>query len=220
MTAISVVTLAGLLVGLTGTALAADNRVAYFGDPATDPDGHGVLAVSPVTAGGVFTFDVLARNTDNQSLTHAFIGLGSGVTARDGWDNQAKPSLPPGSQILSATADGVACPITANRDGATCDIGKLASGDESFASFIVQAPAHPTSSWVYASLRVAENNPNRGSNNNSFFADSALNIGPTNSDNNSTFRLANQALTLGTAGQTTAPASARSSRRTFAAARR
>ncbi len=79
-------------------------------------------------------------------------------------------------------------------------LGSSSSGAEVVATFIVQAPSSPTSSWVYASLRVAENNPQRGSNNNSFFADSAINIGATTSDSNSTYKLSNQALNLTTKG--------------------
>ncbi len=97
-----------------------------------------------------------------------------------------------------------ACTITANKDGANCDVGTMVKGTDVVATFAVEVPSAGPS-HVYASLRVAENNPNRGDNNNSFFADSDVTVGQTNSDSNSTFKLSNQALKLGTKGQSAVP---------------
>lgn len=197
MTAISVITLAGLLIGLTGTAFAADNRFAYFGDPNGNADT--VLDVSPVTAGNVFTIDVRAENLANNSLTHAIVAVGNRVTDRPNWDEAAMPSLPADYTVLGASASAGSCSFDAA--GASCDLGTLVKGTPRFVTFIVRAGAEGTP-HIWASLRVAENQPNRGDNNNSFFADFDLVVGPTNSDSNTTFKLGNEALTLDTTNQT------------------
>lgn len=195
MTAISVITLAGLLIGLTGTALAADNRIAYFGHPTVGENSNGVLDVSAVTAGNVFTIDVRAENLGNNSLTHSIVALGNRVTDRPDWDEIAQPSLPAGYTVLGASATAGTCSFDAA--GASCDLGTLVTGTPRNVTFIVQAGAAGTP-HIWASLRVAENQPNQGDNNNSFFADWDLVVGPTNSDNNSTFKLPGQALHLST----------------------
>ena len=195
-----------LLLGVlgAGVASAADNRVVYFGDPATateDPSGNRVINVSPFTANGVFTFDVLARNDGNQNLTHVIIGVGSGAAARAGWDTASKPSLPPGATVIGATLDGAACTIAADRSGATCQTGSLGRNDEITATFVVQAGSYTGPSWAYATLRVAENVNDVGANTNSFFADdSDLLILPTNSNGYGTYQQAGEALTATTKG--------------------
>jgi hypothetical protein len=199
MTAISVITLAGLLLGLTGTALAADNRIAYFGDPSGTEAGKGVLDVSAVTAGNVFTIDVRAENLRNNSLTHSIVAVGNRVTERPDWDETAMPSLPADYTVLGASATAGTCSFDAA--GASCDVGTLVKGTPRFVTFFVQAGA-AGEPHIWASLRVAENQPNQGDNNNSFFADSDLVVGATDSDNESTYKRLGELMTLSTKDNT------------------
>jgi hypothetical protein len=196
MAGISALTLAGLLIGLTGTALAADNRDAYFGHPNGTADN--TLDVSTVTAGNVFTVDVQANSRVNQSLTHSVVGIGSQATARP-TDQTTDPSLPADYTVLDASADVGTCAVTGDGKGASCDIGTLIKNNPVDVRFIVRAGA-AGSPHIWASLRVAENNPDRGDNNNSFFADANFVVGATTSDANSTFKLSNQKLELSTKG--------------------
>jgi hypothetical protein len=162
----------------------------YFGDPASSPNGAGQLVVTPVTTGGVYVFDVLARNDGNQNLTHAELGFGSGAAA---WSDApgGSPSLPgvgDGAKILSVTVSGGTCaPSTLSDFGYTCALGSLSSGKAVTATFVVQAPDSPIESFVWASFKVAENVPDQGANRNTFFAASALTIDPTSSDASSTY---------------------------------
>ena len=57
---------------------------------------------------------------------------------------------------------------------------------------------------TYASFKVAENVPDQGANRNTFFADASLDIGPTNSNSNATYKLAGdeEGFSLSTGGQT------------------
>ena len=199
----SIVLIVGLLASMAGTTLGADTRDVYFGDPADTTTGNGALVVTPVTAGGVFTFDVLALNRGSQTLTHGELALGSVVAARPGWDVVATPSLPAGAEILDATLDGAACSFDA--DGARCDVGSLAGGAEVTASFVVRAPATAGASWVWTTFKVAETPNDQGSNTNTFYADSALDIGPTNSNSLSTYLLEDEQLRLSTADVTSVP---------------
>ena len=194
MTAISVITLAGLLIGLTGTAFAADNRDAYFGHPNGLNDNS--LDVSTVTAGNVFTVDVRAMSRVNQSLTHSVAAIGDQATARPA-DETTDPSLPDDYTVIGASATAGTCSFTAS--GASCDLGTLIKNVPVDVRFIVRAGA-AGSPHIWASLRVAENNPDRGDNNNSFFADANLVVGATTGDANSTFKLSNEPAKLSTKG--------------------
>ena len=201
----------GLLAATTTAALGADTRTVYFGDPA-DPDGAGLIAPTPVTAGGVFTFDVTARNLGNQTLAHATLGLGTGAAARTSADYaggaagpipDGTPSLPPGAEILAASLDGAACAF--DGAGASCAIGNFRNGDAVTATFVVRAPASAVETWIWTTFKVAENVNDQGANQNTFFADAALLIGPTTSNAVSTYLLGNQPLKAGTAGQELVP---------------
>ena len=57
---------------------------------------------------------------------------------------------------------------------------------------------------TYASFKVAENVPDQGANRNTFFADASLNVGPTNSNSNATYKLAGDegGFSLSTEGNT------------------
>lgn len=201
----------GLLAATTTAALGADTRSVYFGDPA-DPDGAGRIAPSPVTAGGVFVFDVTARNLGNQTLTHATLGLGTGAASRTSADYadgaagpipDGTPSLPAGAEILAASLDGSACDF--DGAGASCAVGNFGKGAVVTATFVVRAPASAVESWIWTTFKVAENVNDQGSNRNTFFADAALSIGPTNSNAVSTYLLGNQPLKAGTDGQEPVP---------------
>lgn len=205
----------GLLAGSTGAALGADSRMVYFGDPATENHpggpaaGAGKLVLTPVTTGGVFTFDVIARNTGNQTLTHSVLALGTAAAARtaDDYANSAigsipngTPSLPAAStgvEIISATVVGASCPA-ATPTSFSCAIGNFGSGAVVRATFVVKAPTSALSSWVWASFKVAENVNDQGSNRNTFYADGVLNVAQTTTDLNGTYLLGTQALKLST----------------------
>jgi hypothetical protein len=180
----------------------------YFGDPASSPNGAGQLVVTPVTTGGVYVFDVLARNDGNQNLTHAELGFGSGAAA---WSDApgGSPSLPgvgDGAKILSVTVSGGTCaPSTLSDFGYTCALGSLSSGKAVTATFVVEAPDSPLESFVWASFKVAENVPDQGANRNTFFASSALSVGPTNSNGISTYLPTGSPLALSTDGQPPVP---------------
>jgi hypothetical protein len=193
----------GLLVGMTGTTLGADTRDVYFGDPADLVNGEGRIVTTPVTAGGVFVFDVTARNRGNQTLAHAVLAFGSDVAARPGWDVTAQPSLPAGAAILDASLDGTPCSFDA--DGAACDVGSLGGGGAVTATFIVQAPTSPVATSLWATFKVAESPNDQGDNVNTFYADGDVTVGPTNSNGRSTFLLGNETLKLSTAGLTFVP---------------
>jgi hypothetical protein len=168
----------------------SDNRVVYFGDAATEPDGDGQLVVTPVTTGGAYQFAVTATNNGNQNLTHAQLGFGDAATA---WADApgGAPSLPGignGAEILFVEVAGATCPaVSPGATGYLCDVGSLASGASVTATFTVQAPSVAMDTAVWASFKVAENVPDQGANRNTFFAASALNIDPTSSNASSTY---------------------------------
>jgi hypothetical protein len=186
----------------------SDSRRAYFGD--SSGAGNGLLDPTAVTAGGVFAFEVLARNTGSQTLTHAVLRFGATAIDRTAADYASSaagpipdqtPSLPSGATILSATATGTkACPPASGGTAFTCDLGNFTPADWVQVRFIVQAPAAAVDTWIWASFKVAENVNDQGANRNTFYADAALPIAATNSNGNSTLLTGNQPLRLSTAG--------------------
>jgi hypothetical protein len=164
----------------------SDNRTVYFGDAPKSEDGDGVLVPSIVTAGNTFAFDLFIENEGNQRLTHAEVGYGSQAVARQG----SNPSLPAGASIVSATlinGEG-SCTPTEDHLGALCDLGQFDAGETATAQFVVNAPSVAVIATTYASFKVAENVPDQGANRNTFFADATLDVGPTNSNSNATYK--------------------------------
>ena len=183
------------------------NRIVYFGDPASDPNGDGVLDPTTVTAGGVFRVDVIARNDGGQNLSHAMLAIGDLAAAWAG----APASLPDGAQLVDVEVmhNGLAqdCDFVAPADGFSCEFGNFRSGDEIEASFWIETASDPDADTaVWASFKVAENVPDQGANSNTFFAFAPLAIAQTTSDANSTYKLDDEFLTLST-DVTGAPAS-------------
>lgn len=176
------------------------SRKVYFGDPASEPDGYGRLDLTPFTAGGTFSFDVIARNVGSQNLTHAMLGLG---TAAEAWADApgGEPSLPEGSQIVAATVVGASCPFTAPATGFSCDIGNFPAGASVTATFVVETTAAAEGAQaVWASFKVAENVSDQGANANSFFASQALNVTATSSDAIGTYLRGGNPFKLSTSG--------------------
>jgi hypothetical protein len=174
----------------------SDNRTVYFGDP--DTAANGTLAVTPVSAGGVFTFDVLARNDGSQNLTHAVLAFGD--VAAPWPDGPSANGLPSGATILSATVENATCGAP-SATGFSCEVGSLGAGAWVKATFVVQTPATPLGATdVWASFKVAENVNDQGANRNTFFAHDAIVVAAANSNAHSNFILGGP-LTIATAGQ-------------------
>lgn len=165
----------------------SDNRTVYFGDAPKSEAGEGKLIPSTVTAGNIYEFTLFMENEGAQRLTHAAVGYGSQAVARTGSD----PSLPAGASIISATViNGVgSCSVADLGLGALCDLGQFDSGETATIQMIVNAPSVAVVATTYASFKVAENVPDQGANRNTFFADGTLNVGPTNSNSNATYKL-------------------------------
>jgi hypothetical protein len=185
----------------------SDNRIVYFGDPATDPDGDGVLNPTDVTTGGVYLVSVLGRNDGNQNLTHTTLGIGSGAAP---WPDApgGAASLPAGTTLIGAEVffNGVQQTCSFSAAGMACDLPSLSRGDEVTATFTLQAGNEAVpNGQIWTSLKVAENVNDQGANRNTFFANSPISILPTSSNANGTFKGPDQALALGTAGQPSVP---------------
>ena len=156
------------------------------------------LDPSAVTTGGVFVFDVIARNDDNQTLTHPRLVFGAGTEPGGPTAN----GLPDGATIIGVETTGVAClPATfvSNATSFYCDLPNFKPGDFIAATFTVQAGANAVpNGTLWASFKVAERVSDQGANGNTAFASSPITILPPDSNSNATFKLSGQALTLST----------------------
>ncbi len=159
----------------------SDNRSVYFGDLELVPDSNGLLNVSPATTGKVFAFDVIARNTGGQNLTHAQLAFGD-ATAPNA--NGTVVGLPAGATILDVDTAGVGCEDeTRTTTSYVCDVGSLRPGTWLTARFFVAAGPTPVSDAIIrASFKVAENVNDQGANRNTFFAEDTVNIALTSKD--------------------------------------
>jgi hypothetical protein len=173
----------------------SDNRDVYFGWPAAGADG--LLNPSAVTTDGVFVFSVIARNDDNQTLTHPRLAFGGAAEPGGPTAN----GLPAGASIISAVVSGNTCINGTGEPTAlsfSCDLPNFASGDSVTVTFTIQAGPDPVDSTLWASFKVAEKVSDQGANQNTAFASAPITILTTGSDANGTFKFDNEALTLST----------------------
>jgi hypothetical protein len=170
------------------------NRDVYFGDPGTDPDGNLQLDPSAVTTNQIFVFDVIARNDDNQTLTHPSLAFGAGAEP----DGPTENGLPAGAKIKTVVIDseGEQClagsgVVPASGLGYVCNLPNFASGDFVKATFTVQAgpavfPAN-NQAVLWTSFKVAEKVSDQGANQNTAYAQALMTILATGSNANGTF---------------------------------
>ena len=132
----------------------SDNRDVYFGWP--DSGGRGQLDPSEVTTGGVFVFNVIARNDDNQNLTHPRLSFGDVADAGGPTQN----GLPNGATIIDVTVTGDHSCINGTGEptttGFTCDLPSFGPGDSVTATFTIQAGGNAVNSTVWASFKISE----------------------------------------------------------------
>jgi hypothetical protein len=148
----------------------------------------------------VFIFDVIARNDDNQALTHPRLAFGGEGAAEPGGPDAA--GLPSGATILGVETSGIACLAGTGVPTLTtysCDLPNFKPGDFIQARFTIQTGSNAvTNDILWASFKVAEKVSDQGANQNTAFASAAITILPTGSNANGTFKFANQDLTLKT----------------------
>jgi hypothetical protein len=178
----------------------SDNRVVYFGWPATDGDRH--LGVSEVTTGNIFVIDVIARSDDNQVLTHPVLALGTAVQPGGPDAN----SLPANASILSVERSGVGCLPGKEVQTTTsykCELPNFALGDSTTLHVTLRAGDTPVNNdIIWATFKVAEKVSDVGANQNTAFASSQINIQQTNSNANASFKTGDSAFALSTGDQT------------------
>ena len=175
----------------TPTPPNSDNRTVYFGWPTIGGDRQ--LQPSEVTTGNVFAFDVIARNDDNQNLTHPRLAFG-GTTEPGG---PSANGLPDGATIIDVETSGVACVTEVLADDGksySCDLPSFKPDDFIQAKFTVQAgnTAIPNGTILWASFKVSEKVSNVGANQNTAFASAPMTIMPTTSNANATYKVGGQ----------------------------
>jgi hypothetical protein len=187
---LSLVATLGLLLSLgasAGSVSAADTRLVDIGSTvdcvfsASDPNG-GPLALSPVSAGQVTSFDLATQNCGGQKLNNITITVGAQPRTAAGapiWDQLSVP-FTDGTTITDVYAtsfQGSAFPANACKTNAaktllTCTFKAFQPGQGASMSIGLRASssAGVTSVDVHTAIKVSENTNDNGSNEDTFEA--------------------------------------------------
>lgn len=141
----------GVLVVLgtfAGPAAAATTRLFYIGSGPVSDATNGVLALTPVTAGGVTASDVIVKNIDNQTLTHVVVTI---------------PAPTGGLTVSGVIGPNAASCAPGESAPLVCEFGNLSKNQtRSFTVLFTASAAGPASVSAVASFNESDN-PN-GSN--------------------------------------------------------
>ena len=203
---------------LAGGAIAANNRIVYFGTPEAQGSSGGTSTGTPivygtlagetkVTAGGRTAVTVLLKNNDNQTLNHARFSGGTNADAKpDNPVNQtpAGTSLPTGATVdavfsSSSLTTCSALPAT----GVDCELGQLSAGASVTLTVVIGVPATKGDYGYWLTGSWNEGWSSTGSNADYNFATGTLKVLESNCGNGqASYFLGSENVVLGDGGDT------------------